>query len=341
MLAKLARLLPDGRWIYEPKWDGFRVIAFRDGADVDLRSRNQRRFARYFPEIVAALAVLPSESFVLDGELVVRTEGGFDFGALLARLHPAATRVARLAHETPALLIAFDLLAVGDDDLRERPFRERRARLEQLLATPSEHVIATPATDDPAVAGEWLQRFRGHGVDGVVAKDPVGGYRPGQRAMIKVKTERTAECVVAGVRVFAGEPAVASLLLGLYDDDRLVHVGVASQFNEAARRQLCFELRPLVVPLAQHPWAGGFGLERSPIGRLHGAAGRWVPGEMEPDWIPVRPERVCEVACGTVDARRLRYPARFLRWRPDREARSCRIDQLDDPLRSPQELWPS
>jgi ATP-dependent DNA ligase len=248
MLAKLVRTLPDGAWIYEPKWDGFRALAFRDGADVDVRSRNDRR---------------------------------------------------------------------------------RRARLEWLLrGARSPHLMPTPATDDASIARDWLERFGGGGVDGVMVKDPDGRYEHGRRAMVKVKTERTAECVVAGLRHFPHEPVVASLLLGLYDGDRLVHVGVASQFTEAKRRALFAELRRLVTSLTGHPWERGFGLEPSPLGRLHGAAGRWVAGAMEPDWLPLRPERVCEVAFGTVDGARLRYPARFLRWRPDRDARSCTVDQL-------------
>jgi ATP-dependent DNA ligase len=331
MLAKLVRDLPDGAWIYEPKWDGFRALAFRDGSDVDLRSRNDRRLARYFPEVVAALLSFAPERFVLDGELVVIGRDGLDFEALLARLHPAASRAARLARETPAIYVAFDLLAIDDDDVRREPFQRRRARLEALLRdVRSAHVMLTPATGDRDTARQWLERFRGGGIDGVMAKDPAGAYEERRRTMIKVKTERTAECVVAGFRHFPGMPVIASLLLGLYDDDdRLVHVGVASQFTEANRRAHFTTLRPLVTVLEGHPWEHGFGLDRSPIGRLHGAAGRWVAGEMDPDWIPVRPERVCEVAYGTVDGTRLRYPARFLRWRPDRDAQSCRLEQLD------------
>lgn len=332
MLARLAREIPAGSWIFEPKWDGFRALAFRDGADVDVRSRNDRRFARYFPEITDALRALATERFVVDGELVVLGEHGFDFGALCARLHPSASRAARLARETPAILIAFDVLAVGDTDLRPEPFRTRRARLEDLLAAVRDPRLAlTPATTDADVAARWLE-LSGGGVDGVVAKDPERGYEPGRRALVKIKRERTAECVVAGFRVFAGEPLVASLLLGLFErDGRLVHVGVASQFRESQRRELFARLRGDVVPLAGHPWEHGFNLAPSPIGRLHGAAGRWVPGEMAPDWIPVRPELVCEVAYGTRDGARLRHPARFLRWRPDRDTRSCHVEQLDAP----------
>jgi ATP-dependent DNA ligase len=331
MLAKLARELPDGGWVYEPKWDGFRALAFRDGEDVDLRSRHDRRFARYFPEVVAALRAVPPTRFVLDGELLVVRDGALDFAALLARLHPARSRADLLARDTPAVLVAFDLLAVGDADLRAEPFRVRRARLEELVGrAASPRVLVTPATPDRARAADWLARFRGGGIDGVVAKDPGRPYEPGRRTMIKVKRERTLDCVVGGLRLFAGEPpAVASLLLGVWDGDRLLHVGVASQFREAERRALATALGPLVVPLAGHPWERGFGLDPSPIGRLHGAAGRWSPDEMVRDWISVRPALVCEVAYGTIDGRRMRHPARFLRWRPDREPRSCGVDQLD------------
>jgi len=327
MLARLVRELPAGTWHFEPKWDGFRALAFRDGGDVDLRSRHDRRFARYFPEVAEAVRALDVD-VALDGELVVVREGRLDFAALMARLHPARSRVERLAREMPASFIAFDLLAIGDRDLRRAPFHERRAALESLLRRPSA-IWTTPATDDPAVARGWLGRFRGNGVDGVVAKEPASVYQPGRRAMVKVKREETLDCVVAGLRFLADRPAVGSLLLGLHDGDRLLHVGVASQFSDADRRALVDALRGLAVPIAGHPWERGFGLERSPLGRLSGAAGRWTPGEMALDWIPLRPVRVCEVACGPFDARRLRHPARFVRWRPDREPCSCTFAQLE------------
>src|SRR5919202_1875449 len=273
MLARLARKLPLDGYLYEPKWDGFRCLAFRDGDELDLRSRNQRPLARYFPEIVEALLGLAEPRFVLDGELVV--EDGFE--ALLARLHPAASRVERLRAETPASFVAFDLLGLGDDDLRERSFAARR----------------------------------------------------GRRAMVKVKRERTADCVVAGFRWLVDRPLPSSLLLGLYDDEeRLRHVGLASAFSERLRHELLERLRPLRAPLAGHPWEHGFLLAGSPAGRLHGAAGRWAPEEMELDWTPVAPELVCEVAYGEVDGHRFRHPARFRRWRPDRDPASCRLEQL-------------
>jgi ATP-dependent DNA ligase len=331
MLARLARELPRDGYVYEPKWDGFRCLVFRDGG-IDLRSRNQRPLARYFPEIVEALQALPAPRFVLDGELVVTTRAGFDFAALLARLHPAASRVERLRRETPASLIAFDLIAREHDDLRERPFRERRSLLEAMLRGTAPPLFLTPATDDPARAAVWLERFQGAGVDGVVAKHAELRYEPGRRAMIKVKHERTADCVVAGFRWFVDRPLPSSLLLGLYDaEGALRHVGIASAFGEQARRELLERLRPLRVPLAGHPWEHGFLLAGSPAGRLPGAAGRWAPEEMEQDWTPVAPEQVCEVAYDQLDEHRFRHPARFRRWRPDRDPLSCRLEQLDVP----------
>jgi ATP-dependent DNA ligase len=328
MLARLSRELPLDGYLYEPKWDGFRCLVFRDAGEVDLRSRNQRPLARYFPEIVEPLLRVPRTRFVLDGELIVTGAAGF--AGLLTRLHPAASRVERLRRETPATYIAFDLLALGDDDLRERPFRERRRLLADVFADARPPLVLTPLTDDPERAAGWLERFRGGGIDGVVAKQAELRYEPGRREMIKVKREQTADCVLAGFRWLADRPLPSSLLLGLYDEgERLQHVGIASAFSEAKRRELLERLRPLVVPLGAHPWEHGFLLAGSPIGRLRGAAGRWSPAEMEQDWTPVAPELVCEVAYDQVDDLRFRHPARFRRWRPDRDARSCRLDQLE------------
>ena len=332
MLARLTRELPLDGYLYEPKWDGFRCLAFRDGGDVDLRSRNQRALARYFPEVVEALLELEEPRFVLDGEVVVAGEEGFDFPALLARLHPAASRVERLRRETPASLVAFDVLAVGDDELLETPFRERRERLGDLLRDASPPLFLTPLTDDPARALSWLDRFQGAGIDGVVAKHPELRYAPGRREMIKVKHERTADCVVGGFRRLVDRPLPSSLLLGLYDrDGGLVHVGVAAGFAERRRHELLELLRPLRAPLEGHPWEHGFLLGGSPTGRLPGAAGRWTPGEMEQDWTPVAPQLVCEVAYDQLDDHRFRHPARFRRWRPDRDPLTCRLEQLDAP----------
>ena len=333
MLATLARALPVGNYLYEPKWDGFRCLAFvtADG-EVELQSRHGRPLGRYVPEVRAALAAL-GRSVVLDGELVVVSAHGFDFATLLGRLHPSASRVDKLAREAPATFVAFDLLADGEVDLRGARFADRRVRLEVLLAhRPAPALRLTPITSDLAVAGEWLARFQGRGVDGVVAKPRDLRYAPGKRAMIKVKHERTVDCVVAGVRRFGDQPVVGALLLGLYHGDELRHVGVSSSFPMARRRALLDELRPLVVPLAGHPWERGFNLGSSPTGRLPGAAGRWVPGEMTQDWIPLHARLVCEVAYDQVDGTRFRHPARFVRWRPDRTARSCGLDQLDAPV---------
>jgi ATP-dependent DNA ligase len=328
MLARLARQLPAGDYLYEPKWDGFRALVFRDGADVELVSRRGRPLGRYFPEVAAALKAVECAAFAVDGELLVPAEDGFDFSALLARLHPAASRVARLAAETPATLVLFDALAVDGDDLRPLPFAERRRRLEHLVQD-NDQVLVTPVTDDQAVARLWLERPRS-GVDGVVAKHRELTYQSGVRAMIKVKRERTIDCVVAGFRTLAGRPALSSLLLGLYDrSGALVHVGVASSFDEGSRLELMAALWPFRSELVGHPWAAGFG-EPGPLGRLPGAASTWHPSHGA-DWIPVRPELVAEVVYDHIDDGRLRHPARFRRWRPDRDPASCTFEQLADP----------
>ena len=329
MLSRLTRELPDGDYVYEPKWDGFRCLAFRDGDEVDLRSRHERPLARYFPEIVEALRTLPERRVVLDGEVMLLGGAGFDFAALMARLHPAASRVERLSRETPASYIAFDLLAVGDEDLHTRPFSERRNRLELLFAAVAPPLFVTPATRERAIAQSWLDRFRGAGVDGVVAKAGTLRYEAGRRVMIKVKHERTAECVVAGYRPFPGVRAVSSLLLGLYDPvGALRHVGVVTGFARAERIRLVDEFATYAVPLEEHPWRDGFLIGPSPLGRLLGSAARWMPG-MDLDWVPLRPELVVEIAFDQVDVDRMRHPARFRRWRPDREPLSCTIDQIE------------
>ncbi len=343
MLARLTRELPEGDVLYEPKWDGFRCLAFRDGDEVELRSRHDRPLARYFPEVVDAVRAIRERRFVLDGELILVRPTGFDFAALMSRLHPAASRVERLRREQPATFIAFDLLAMGSQDLRERPFAERRARLVGLVdgdgdGGPIDRPIGrdrlrvTPATTDVAVARGWLERFEGAGIDGVVAKPMDLRYRAGKRAMAKVKRERTADCVLAGFRYLPRVRAVSSLLLGLYDDrETLRHVGVVTGLPTADRVRLVDELAPLEIPLDEHPWRDGFAIGASPLGRLRGSASRWTP-DMEHDWVPVRPERVLEVAFDQIDLDRMRHPARFRRWRPDRDAASCRLDQvLADP----------
>src|SRR4051812_19617112 len=335
MLAKLVRALPEGDLVYEPKWDGFRCIAFADGAAVDLRSRHDRPLARYFPELVASLRELAPEGVVLDGEII--NAGAPDFDALMLRLHPSASRVERLARETPAAFVAFDLLAVGAEDLRERPFEARRAKLEDLVrGRRLSDVGVTPATDDAQPARRWLDAFAGNGIDGVMAKPKGAPYQPGVRALFKVKHERTADCVVGGFRSFVGRRAVGSLLLGLYNAaGELEHVGVAASFSAKRHDEIATEVVPRITRLAGHPWEQGFLLGGGAGGRLAGAAGRWSPDEMELNWIPVKPTLVCEVAYDRVDRSRFRHAAQFRRWRPDREPDSCTLDQLDVVAPSP------
>ncbi len=329
MLARLARELPGDGFLYEPKWDGFRCLAFRCGDEIDLRSRHDRPFARYFPELVEALRGVAVDRFALDGEIVVLDGGRFEFGSLMARLHPAASRVERLRREIPALLVVFDLLALGDDDLRSMDFAGRRTLLADLLAEARPPLLVTPLTDDPLVAAEWLDRFAGAGIDGVVAKPREAPYVVGARTMVKVKPERTADCVVAGFRWLHDRPLPSSLLLGVHDEHGgLQHVGICSSFTARDRERLLERLRPLVVPLEGHPWEHGFLVDGGSLGRLRGAAGRWTPG-MVRDWTPVAPRLVCEVAYDQLDELRFRHPARFRRWRPDRTPESCDFGQLE------------
>jgi ATP-dependent DNA ligase len=336
MLAKLADALPDGENVmYEPKWDGFRAIVFRGAADVYIQSRDLRPLDRYFPDLHETfLERLPPGS-VFDGEIVIATSSGLDFDALQLRLHPAASRVAKLVKEQPASFVAFDLLAEAGRDLRDVPLVERRAALERVLADVAPPVYLTPVTRDRALAAEWLERFEGAGLDGVIAKQADGIYEPGKRAMIKIKHARTADCVVAGFRWHkSGKDAVGSLLLGLYDArGKLQHVGVTSSFTMAMRRQLVHELAPLRErALDDHPWrewAAGGG-ERMP-----GGQSRWSAGK-DLSWEPLRIERVCEVKYDHLQGDRFRHAAVFQRWRPDRQPADCRYDQLE--VTTPYEL---
>jgi ATP-dependent DNA ligase len=328
MLARLASELPVGSFSYEPKWDGFRCLAAVGDTGVELWSRHGRPLARYFPEVAAPLAASLPPGSLVDGELVIASTAGFDFGALLARVHPAPARVARLALDTPASFVAFDLVAAGGEDLATRPFVDRRARLETLLHGAPPPAILTPSTRDVAVARGWLDTPPGHGIDGVVAKPDGLRYEPGKRAMVKVKALRTVDCVVGGYRTILDAPAVASILLGLHAGPHLVHVGVVASLPDAQRVVLHEALSELAVPLAGHPWEHGFNLGRSPTGRLGGAAGRWDPRTMALDWTPIAPALVCEVSYDQLDGLRFRHPARLVRWRPDREAASCSVDQL-------------
>ncbi|HTR93568.1 MAG TPA: ATP-dependent DNA ligase [Trebonia sp.] len=341
MLAKAVPQIPSGDYLFEPKWDGFRSIVFRDGDEVEIGSRNERPMTRYFPELVdAVLANLP-ERCVIDGEIVLPdfAAGRLDFEALQLRLHPAASRVRMLAAQTPAHFVAFDLLALGADDYTERPFAERRAALESALAAARPPVHLTPVTTDRAVAEQWFTQFEGAGLDGLVAKSPSGGYEPDKRVMFKIKHERTADCVVAGYRPHkTGDDAIGSLLLGLYQPTgQLASVGVIGAFPMATRRELRAELEPLVTTFEGHPWdwgahvaaraASGEGA-RNPRGSEYS---RWNVGK-DLSFVPLRPERVVEVRYDHMEGTRFRHTAQFVRWRPDRTPASCTFDQLDEPV---------
>jgi ATP-dependent DNA ligase len=336
MLAKPVPDLPDGAFSFEPKWDGFRTVVFRDGDQVELGSRNERPMTRYFPELVAAVkAHLPGRC-VVDAEIVVPDASGhrLDFDALLLRIHPAASRVALLATQTPARLIAFDLLALDDVDWTGQPFRRRRAALERALAAAGPPVHLTPATTDRALAAEWLSRFEGAGLDGLVAKLLDGGYEQDRRAWLKVKHARTADCVVAGYRVHKrGPELIGSLLLGLYTDaGELASVGVIGAFPMERRRELFAELQPLVTTFEGHPWDwGAWQREAEASGRAWRGSNssRWNPGK-ELSFVPLRPERVVEVRYDHLEGRRFRHTAQFVRWRPDRDPASCTYDQLEE-----------
>jgi ATP-dependent DNA ligase len=336
MLSSAADAVPAGEgWQFEPKWDGFRTLVFRDGDEVLLQSRDEKPMNRYFPELVAPLAATLPERCVVDGEIVIVGTGGLDFEALLLRIHPAASRVKLLAAQAPASFVAWDLLALGDEDLRQAPLGIRRERLEQVLAGVAPPVHLSPATRDRAVAEDWFRRFEGAGLDGVMAKRLDAPYRAGERTMIKVKHARTADCVVAGFRWHKQGPGtmVGSLLLGLYDDDHtLHHVGVAAAFTNAARRRLVGELAPLREhALEGHPWRAWADAQEDASARgqrLPGATSRWNRGK-DLSWEPLRPERVCEVAYDHMQGSRFRHAAQFRRWRPDKPPHDCRYDQLE------------
>ncbi len=339
MLAKAASALPDGDgWLYEPKWDGFRALVFRDGDETYIQSRDLKPLDRYFPELAEPLRAQLPERCVLDGEVVIARGGALDFEALLLRIHPAASRVRMLAAETPASFVAWDLLALGDEDLRTASQGERRARLEAVLGAAAPPVHLTPATRDRALAGDWFNQFEGAGLDGVVAKRLDGTYQPGKRAMIKVKHERTADCVVAGFRWHKNGPGthVGSLLLGLFDDQgRLHHVGVTSSFTWERRAALADELAPLREgALEGHPWRewadwAGFGEADASGQRMPGATSRWNRGK-DLSWEPLRCERAAEVAYDHLQGDRFRHATTFRRWRPDKAPEDCRYDQLEE-----------
>jgi ATP-dependent DNA ligase len=336
----------DGGLVYEPKWDGFRAIVFRDGDEVEIGSRSTKPLTRYFPEVVDAVRVHLPERCVVDGEIVVPVDGHLEFDLLTQRIHPAESRVRKLAEETPAHLVVFDLLALGDESLIDRPLSERRAALEDALAEAGSPVHLTRVTTDATEAGEWFNTFEGAGLDGIVAKRLASPYVPNGRTMLKVKHARTADVVVAGYRLHknstAERPLLGSMLLGLYaDDGRLQHVGVCASFPEARRAALVDELAPLVTDLANHPWgewqdqsanAGGTSRLRG-TGRLPGGQSRWT-GTKDLSFVPLRPERVVEVGYehmeGRGDSARFRHTAQFKRWRDDREPATCGYAQLEE-----------
>lgn len=342
MLARAAARIPTGDFLYEPKWDGFRTIVFRDGDEVELGSRNERPMTRYFPELLPVLRAALPQRCVVDGEIIVPVAGHLEFERLQERIHPAASRVAMLSEKTPAAFVAFDVLALGEQDLTGQPFAARRSALEQLLPVeppgpPS--AVLTPATRSVELATSWFSVFEGAGLDGVVAKPLDGTYQPDVRAMTKVKHDRTADVVVAGLRPHKAStderPLVGSLLLGLYDGEgRLAHIGVSASYPMKRRAELWDELAELQVPperLAEHPW-GQWAAQPENAGRLPGNVSRWN-AHKDLSFVPLRPERVLEVAYDQMQGDRLRHTAQFRRWRPDREPRSCTYDQLEAPVR--------
>jgi ATP-dependent DNA ligase len=336
MLAKRVDVLPDGdSWLFEPKWDGFRAIVFRDGDEVFIQSRDAKPLNRYFPGLVQALKAELPEHCVLDGEVVIANHGALDFEALQLRIHPAASRVALLAKQTPASVVFFDLLALDGQDFRERPLRERRQALENALSGASGSVHVTPATHTRSVAADWFRRFEGAGLDGVVAKDLSGTYEPNKRVMLKVKHERDCDCVVAGFRWHknGNQTAVGSLLLGLYDDAKVLHhVGVCASFPSEKRRELVETLAPYRDhALDHHPWRDWADPEAQadPSNvRMPGGLSRWSQGK-DLSWEPLRPERVVEVAYDHMQGTRFRHTAQFRRWRLDKPPEDCTFAQLE------------
>ena len=341
MLAKPTAAIPDGDgWIYEPKWDGFRSIVFRDGGEVYIQSRDLKPLNRYFPELEEPLRALGGADarFVLDGEVVIaRPDGGLDFDSLLLRIHPAASRVKMLAAESPASFVAFDCLADGDEDLRGAPFADRRARLERILGDPPASVRLTPSTTDPAMAQHWFEVFEGAGLDGVIGKRASDPYAPGKRTMAKIKHARTADCVVAGFRWHKNGPGtlVGSLMLGLYNDEGFLQsVGVTASFTMAKRAELVEFLEPYRQAAGWRTTRGATGRwrRRRPSSRgaaCPGAQSRWNRGK-DLSWEPLRPELVCEVAFDHLQGDRFRHGTTFRRWRPDRSPADCRYDQLEE-----------
>lgn len=333
MLAKSVPTIPTGDLSYEPKWDGFRSIIFRDGDEVEIGSRNERPMTRYFPEVVEAVKANLPERCVVDGELIVVVGDRLEFEVLQQRIHPAASRVKLLSEQTPASFVAFDLLALDDVDYTERPFAERRAALERALADARPPIHLTPITHDPALAAEWFDQFEGAGLDGVVAKPLAGTYQPDKRTMFKIKHQRTADCVVAGYRVHkSGDDVIGSLLLGLYNDaGELASVGVIGAFPLARRKELFAELQPLVTTFDDHPWAWARQEQGTRTPR-NSEYSRWNNGK-DLSFVPLRPELVVEVRYEHMEGVRFRHTAQFNRWRPDRDPRSCTYEQLEEPVK--------
>jgi ATP-dependent DNA ligase len=334
MLAKLTNDIPDGeQWIYEPKWDGFRALVFKSGDEIYIQSRDLKPLGRYFPELEPHLRANLPDRCVLDGEIVIATDGRLDFEALLLRIHPAATRVKMLGEQSPSSYVAWDLLALGDEDLRALPQLERRKRLEAAMAGVKSPIHITPATRDKAVAADWFSRFEGAGLDGVMAKPQDLGYLPGKRAMIKVKHARTADCVVAGFRWYKGgkDKLVGSLLLGLYDaSGTLHHVGIAGSFKQTHRAELAEMLKPMRERAKEnHPWRDWAEFQdKETEQRKPGATSRWNRGK-DLSWEPIRIELVAEVSFDHMQGTRFRHGTHFKRWRPDKPTSDCRYDQLE------------
>src|SRR5262245_53249510 len=332
MLAKLSNTIPDGsHWIYEPKWDGFRAIVFKSGDDLFIQSRDLKPLGRYFPELEVSLRANLPPRCVLDGEIVIAIDGRLEFEAMLLRIHPAASRVQMLAQEHPSSYVAWDLLALGDEDLRALPQSERRKRLEVALANVKPPVHVTPASRDKAVAKDWFERFEGAGLDGVIAKPESLPYTPGKRVMMKIKHQRTAECVVAGFRWYKGgkDRLVGSLLLGLYDKAGVLHhVGVAASFKQDERAKLAEMLKPM-RDRDNHPWKDWADWQESETDRrLPGATSRWNRGK-DLSWEPIKIGLVCEVSFDHMQGTRFRHGTHFKRWRPDKPAAECTYEQLD------------
>jgi len=323
MLSAAADLIPAGdSWEYEPKWDGFRTLVFRDGDEVELVSRGGRPMTRYFPELPPAFRGLKEQQLVLDGELVVVGKGGLDFGALQQRIHPADSRVRMLSQETPAWYVAFDILAAGGEDLRSSPLGDRRKRLEALLKGVKSPIFMTPYTRDHKTASRWFEQFEGAGLDGVIAKSWTGTYVPGKRLWVKIKHARTADCVVIGWRKSSDGSTLGALLLGLYDKKGTMHyVGHTSSFNAAERKELIAKLKPLQMEIPEEEW-------RANPGRMPGGLSRWSRGK-DTEWVAVRPELVCEVSYDKLEAgERFRHATGFIRWRTDKPPRKCGFDQI-------------